>query len=32
MKAQTKSLEVYKLNKEFTQVISPIDGRSAATI
>lgn len=27
VKAQTKSLEVYKLNKEFTQVTSPIDGQ-----
>lgn len=27
VKAQTKSLEVYKLNKEFTQVVSPIDGQ-----
>ena len=27
VKAQTKSLEVFKLNKEFTQVISPIDGQ-----
>jgi multidrug efflux system membrane fusion protein len=27
VKAQEKSLEVYKLNKEFTQVISPIDGQ-----
>ena len=25
--AQKKSLEVYKLNKEFTQVVSPIDGQ-----
>ena len=25
--AQEKSLEVYKLNKEFTQVVSPIDGQ-----
>ena len=25
--AQVKSLEVYKLNKEFTQVVSPIDGQ-----
>ncbi len=27
VKAQQKSLEVYKLNKEFTQVVSPIDGQ-----
>ncbi len=27
VKAQEKSLEVYKLNKDFTQVISPIDGQ-----
>ena len=27
VKAQEKSLEVYKLNKEFTQVISPINGQ-----
>jgi multidrug efflux system membrane fusion protein len=25
--AQKKSMEVYKLNKEFTQVVSPIDGQ-----
>ena len=25
--AQTKSLEIYNLNKEFTQVVSPIDGQ-----
>ena len=25
--AQVKSLEVYKLNKDFTQVVSPIDGQ-----
>ncbi len=25
--AQNKSLEVYKLNKEFTRVVSPIDGQ-----
>jgi multidrug efflux system membrane fusion protein len=27
MKAQEKSLEVYNLNKEFTRVVSPIDGQ-----
>ena len=27
MDAQKKSLEVYKLNKEFTRVVSPIDGQ-----
>ena len=27
MDAQKKSLEVYKLNKEFTHVVSPIDGQ-----
>ncbi len=27
MDSQNKSLEVYKLNKEFTRVVSPIDGQ-----